>query len=135
MREQSSRSARRDADPRPGRRTARLLPSLAAGLAGLLATLPAAAQPAPATWIGPAVVGVDVENDDGNPVVGAQVTLRFTAVSPPAGPPPVTTGADGRVVVGGLAEGSWYVEVRHPDHMSFTAYLETRAGKAAKSSG
>ncbi|HXT22846.1 MAG TPA: carboxypeptidase-like regulatory domain-containing protein, partial [Thermoanaerobaculia bacterium] len=99
----------------------------AAPLRGQLATTPA--NP----WDGPAAIGVEVKDQSGKAVPGARVTVRFTALQPPAGPPTVVTDAKGQAVAGHLAEGSWYVEVSHPQAMLFTAYVDTKAGKAAKS--
>src|ERR1044072_8178278 len=51
----------------------------------------------------------------------------------PAAPRVAGRKAEGQAIIGHLAEGSWYVEVSHPEAMLFTAYVETRTGKAAKS--
>src|SRR5262245_35294160 len=94
----------------------------------------ALAQSSPAIpWEGPAAIGVEVKDQSGKAVVGAHVTLRYTDTPSPVGPAPLVTDAKGQVVVGHLAEGSWYVEVSHPEAMLFTAYLELKVGKAAKS--
>ena len=88
----------------------------------------ALAQSTANPWDGPAVIGVEVKNQAGKPVAGARVTVRYTDLQPPVGPPPVGTDPKGQAVIGHLAEGSWYVEVSHPEAMLFTAYVETRAG-------
>src|ERR1044072_6474657 len=84
-------------------------------------------------WDGPAAIGVEVKNQSGKTVPGARVPVRLTDLQPPQGPAPVGTDPRGQAIIGHLAEGSWYVEVSHPEAMLFTAYVETRTGKAAKS--
>ena len=108
--------------------------TVSAVLALSLAASAAGQQPPGAdAWRGPAAIGVAVEDDAGKPVAGATVQLRHAALPPSAAPPPLLTDARGRAVAGHLAEGEWLLEVSHPGFMLFTAQLEARAGKAAKS--
>ena len=96
----------------------------AAGPLGAQAELP---------WQGRAAVAMQVTNRSGEPVPGAEVALQYAGVQPPQGPAAVTTDGEGRVALGGLAEGEWRMAVSHPDYMVYTATIELRADKAAKS--
>jgi len=87
-------------------RAFRICGLLAIGLAGVTATA-ALAQP----WRGPVALGVEVEDEAGQPVPGAEVRLEYAEVEPYSGPPPLTTDADGRAEVFGLAEGLWRFQV------------------------
>ena len=84
---------------------------LAVGLAGVVSTA-ALAQP----WRGPVALGIEVKDEDGNPVSGAEVRLEYAEVEPYTGPPPLATGADGRAEVFGLAEGLWRFQVTREGH-------------------
>jgi hypothetical protein len=97
-------------------------------VAALLVAAPLGAQ----SWSGPAALAIEVRDRGGRPVPEATVRLRHTAVE---GSEPflLQTDAQGRLAVGGLAEGEWYVEIAHPDFMAFTAYLQLRAGKNPRS--
>ncbi|HEV8628958.1 MAG TPA: carboxypeptidase-like regulatory domain-containing protein, partial [Thermoanaerobaculia bacterium] len=112
--------------------------SLALSFVALLGAAPmaAAAPPPPGVnlWEGPAAIGVEVKDPNGKPVANAQVILRDTDLQPPAGPAPLVTDAEGHVIAGHVAEGNWSIQVSHPSFMTYTAYLEARAGKAAKRS-
>jgi hypothetical protein len=79
-------------------------------------------------WSGPAAVEVRAQDQKGLPVAGAEVKLQFTDLDPKDGPPPVTTDARGNATVGGLAEGSWIVEVSHEGFMTYMAEINVRAG-------
>ncbi len=78
---------------------------------------------------GDAAFAVRVTDDEGTPISGAQVLAQASEAGAPGGPPPVTTDELGQAVVGGLAEGEWFVEVSHPSYMLFAAYVDLRAGK------
>jgi tetratricopeptide (TPR) repeat protein len=63
-------------------------------------------------WAGRARLQGIVKDDQGKPVQGAKITLRFgtgkvDAAKP--GPPQATTDKNGRWMVGGLADGAWGV--------------------------
>lgn len=88
----------------------------------LLAAPVAEAQP----WSGPAAVEVRVEDQKGLPVAGARVQLQFTFIDPKDGPPPLTTDERGRAAVGGLAEGSWILEVSREGFMTYLAEIGVR---------
>lgn len=89
----------------------------------LLLAVPAAhAQP----WSGPAAVEVRVEDPKGLPVAGALVQLQYTFIDPKDGPPAVTTDERGRATVGGLAAGSWILEVSREGFMTYLAEIGLR---------
>ena len=74
-------------------------------------------------WRGAAALEVQVDDPSGKPAAGAKVTLLFQAVEPKAGPPVVTTDAQGRAVFLGLADGWWAVAVRREGALTFHAEL------------
>jgi hypothetical protein len=88
----------------------------------LLAAPAALAQ----TWNGPAAVEVRVEDPKGLPVAGAEVRLQYTFVDPKDGPPPAVTDERGRATLGGLAEGSWILEVSREGFMTYLAEIGVR---------
>ena len=88
----------------------------------LLAASAAQAQ----LWSGPAAVEVRVEDQKGLPVAGAALTLQYNGVDPKEGPPPVLTDSRGKATVGGLAEGSWHLEVSHDGFMTYLAEITVR---------
>jgi hypothetical protein len=90
----------------------------------LLLAAPAQAQ----LWSGPAAVEVRVQDPKGAPIAGAQVRLQYTALDPKDGPPAVETDARGQVNVGGLAEGTWIVEVSRDGFMTYVAQINVREG-------
>jgi hypothetical protein len=88
----------------------------------LLAAPALQAQP----WSGPAAVEVRVEDQKGLPVAGARVQLQYAFIDPKEGPPAVTTDERGRAAVGGLAEGSWILEVSREGFMTYLAEIGVR---------
>lgn len=71
-------------------------------------------------WRGFAALEVDVEGGR-KAVAGATVSLRHLDLPADVGPAPVTTGADGRAAIGGLAAGRWALEVSKEGFMTFRA--------------
>lgn len=106
-------------------------PTMTAGALAALLALALAGAGLAAGWEGSANVGVEVKDRSGQPLAGAKVALVRESVA--TGPAPLLTDAEGRASFSGLAEGEWRVEVSHPDFMAFTAYVELRTGKEAKS--
>ncbi len=95
----------------------------------LFALLAAAAGAAHAQlWRGPAALEVRAEGQGGKGAAGAEVRLLYLALEPPDGPAPVVLDSRGRVVVGGLAEGTWRLEVAREGYMSYRAEVEVREG-------
>jgi len=88
----------------------------------LLAASTAGAQ----TWLGPAALEVRVEDAKGLPVAGAQLQLQYLAVEPLDGPPAAVTDNRGRANLGGLAEGSWQIEVSRDGFMTYRAEIAVR---------
>ena len=97
-------------------------------IAPLLLLVASAAQAQ--LWGGPAAVEIRVEDQKGPPVAGATLTLRYNDVDPKDGPDPVLTDSHGKATVGGLAEGSWHLEVSHEGFMTYLAEITVarRAG-------
>ena len=89
-------------------------PALAVLVLALLAA-PAAAQP----WKGVAALGIEVKSGKKQPLEGAQVLLRYAEIDPIAGPPALTTGADGKIEVQGLASGRWRVDISKEGYSSY----------------
>jgi hypothetical protein len=77
-------------------------------------------------WSGPAAVEIRVEDQKGLPLAGAQLQLQYKALEPRDGPPPVLTDSRGKAVIGGLAEGSWHLEVSHEGFMTYLAEITVR---------
>lgn len=77
-------------------------------------------------WSGPAGIEVQVEDQKGGPVSGAELKLVFKGVDPKDGPPPLTTDARGRASVSGLAEGPWQLEVTREGFMTYIAEVNVR---------
>ncbi len=88
----------------------------------LLASTAAQAQ----LWSGPAAVEVQVEDQKGAAVAGAELKMQFKGVDPKDGPSPVTTDNRGRVTVTGLAEGPWQLEVSREGFMTYIAEVNVR---------
>jgi tetratricopeptide (TPR) repeat protein len=81
---------------------------LAAAALALCVALPAQAQ----DWAGRARLQGIVKDEQGKPITGARVTLRFGAGKVDAakpGPRQATTDKSGRWMAGGLADGAWGV--------------------------
>jgi len=93
-------------------------------IAPLLLLVASAAQAQ--LWGGPAAVEIRVEDQKGPPVAGATLTLRYNDVDPKDGPDPVLTDSHGKATVGGLAEGSWHLEVSHEGFMTYLAEITVR---------
>lgn len=81
----------------------------------LLITLASAAPLAAQDWKGRGRLQGIVTDMDGNPIKGAQVTLR-SVEEPDAGPAPITTNKHGRWSYLGLVGGKWKVEIEAPDY-------------------
>jgi len=79
-------------------------------------------------WEGPAAVGLRVTDEDGQPIADAQVMARLSDADD-LGPPVAATDAGGRIVLSGLREGEWFIEVSHQGYMLYAAYIDLRAGK------
>ena len=77
-------------------------------------------------WSGPAAVEVRVEDQKGLPVAGAQLVLQYNALDPKDGPEAALTDVRGKAAVGGLAEGSWHLEVSHDGFMTYLAEITVR---------
>jgi len=84
-----------------------------------LGSTPLAGQP----WAGVAALGVEVKAS-GKPVVGAQVDLFFLADPQHAGPQQVTSDERGEARIYGLAEGRWFVRIRHPEYLTYEAEVD-----------
>jgi hypothetical protein len=82
----------------------------------VLAATPLAAQP----WAGAAALGVEVKGG-GSPVAGARVELYYLPDPQRGGPAAVSTDDRGEAEVYGLAEGRWFVRVRHPHYLTYEA--------------
>ncbi len=93
-------------------------------IAPLLLLVASAAQAQ--LWGGPAAVEIRIEDQKGPPVAGATVTLRYNDVDPKGGPDAVLTDSHGKATVGGLAEGSWHLEVSHEGYMTYLAEITVR---------
>jgi hypothetical protein len=95
--------------------------------AWLLASI---AAPAPAqVWAGRGVLEVRVRGEGAGDVAGATVQLRFLDAQPASGPAPAVTDASGRAAVSGLAEGSWLIEVSHPDFLTYVTRVRLTIGQ------
>lgn len=75
-----------------------------------------------------ASLSVEVVNELGQPIESAAVILRPELQQPVEVPPPFFTDIGGRVVIDGLADGEWQVEVRSEGYMIFSAYLKLISG-------
>ena len=74
-------------------------------------------------WTGPVAFEMRVEDGKGKPVAGAVVALQTLGIHVHAGPAPLLTDARGRLAVGGLAPGSWSLEVRKEGFLTFRAEI------------
>lgn len=73
------------------------------------------------------VQGVVRNEDDGEPIAGAKVTLHL-ADNPDDGPEPLTTDEKGRWSYLGLTRGTWTVLIEHPDYVSTEADVRIHEG-------
>lgn len=80
-------------------------------------------------WEGRGEFEIRVRSSERGAVSGAQIELLFLDVQPPTGPPTETTGPRGRAKISGLAEGTWSIRIRHPDHLTYGARLEIEIGR------
>ena len=69
-----------------------------------------------------------VVDERGRPIESAAVILRPELQVPVELPPPFFTDADGRILIEGLREGEWQVEVRSQGFMIFSAYVRLQEG-------
>lgn len=99
--------------------------ALVSGLLILAFTGPTWAQ----SWRGSEAIEVQASDSKGKPIVGARVVLTFQGGGSQSNPPEVATNQKGRAVVAGLAMGSWQVEVKHPDFLSYVAVFDLDRGK------
>jgi len=89
-----------------------------------LPLVPFAAPPIGAQgWTGNAAFEVRVEDRRGKAVEGAIVALSHLEPFAAGGPAPLITDGRGRLQIGGLAPGSWSIEVRKEGFMSFRAEI------------
>ncbi|MCZ6726170.1 MAG: hypothetical protein O7A98_02305, partial [Acidobacteria bacterium] len=84
----------------------------------------AAGSLAAQSWRGAAGLEIRVSSRKKGPVSNAVVELEYRGGPGEVGPPPVATDAKGRALVVGLANGTWQVEVQHPNFMSFVAVVQ-----------
>ena len=75
-----------------------------------------------------ASLSLEVVDDLGQPIESAAVILRPELQTPVEVPPPFFTDLSGRVLIDGLADGEWQVEVRSEGYMIFSAYLKLASG-------
>ena len=87
-------------------------------------------------WQGSTGLEIKVSSRRGGAVSGARVELKYRDGRDGGGPAAVATDSRGTAVVLGLAPGTWQIEVRHPDFMSFVAVarLDTKAKPAITAS-
>jgi hypothetical protein len=126
-----SRTAVPTSSVRP-RSSVRVPPGLVLLLA-LTAATPLAAQ----SWTGELALGIEVENEAGQPVPGARVLVGYAETDAFDGPEAVVTGDDGRTVIYGLAEGLWRVQVERESYSRYLAVvrLERRGKKVEITAG
>ena len=94
-------------------------------LLALAITSPVLAQ----SWYGSETIEIQANDSKGNPIAGARVLLSFQGGESQGSPPDVATNQKGRAVVTDLAPGSWQLEVKHPDYLSYVAVFDLRRGK------
>lgn len=94
---------------------------------GLAWAIGASAQP----WRGTAALDVEVSDRGKRPLAGAEIHLQFIDAEPKAGPAPVATDSTGRVLLPGLAQGNWLLEVRYQGSKPYSAVLQLEVGKRA----
>lgn len=105
------------------------LKSAVVGLSVLLGLGVGTASLAAQSWQGALALGLEVENDQEQPVPGARVTAEFAEVEPYDGPETVTTDEGGQVVLYGLAEGLWRVQVEREGYSRYLAVVRLDANK------
>jgi len=101
-------------------------------LTGLLSGLFSATAGQAQLWKGPAALEIQAKEQKGGSVAGGQVKLVCRSIDPPDGPPPMTLDAKGRVVVSGLAEGKWHIEVSRESYMTYQADIDVRSDRKPK---
>lgn len=105
------------------RRTGR--PRLAIACCLMAASLvPAFAQ----DWAGTSTLGIRARGADG-PLVGAFVSITAKDPGFSGGPPARRTDERGEVNFVGLASGSWTLEIRHADHLTYIGSVRIAPGK------
>lgn len=102
---------------------------VASGLVLLLGLGTGAVDVAAQSWQGSLALGVEVQNDQKQPVPGARVVLEFAEVEPYDGPEPATTDASGQAAFYGLAEGLWRVQVEREGYSRYLAVVRLDAQK------
>jgi hypothetical protein len=81
-------------------------------------------------WRGGEALGLTVEDEHGHPVAGAEVRLHYLLIDSQAGPAPLATDDAGRLVVAGLARGTWRLELTHAGNAD--AAMMVRLGESKK---
>ncbi len=99
------------------RKSNRLAVLLSLGM--LLGAAAAGAQ----AWRGDSGLELRVSSRKGGALAGARVEMTYREERDGSGPAAVTTDAKGRLELGGLAAGTWQIEVSHPDFMSYVAVV------------
>ncbi len=107
-------------------------PILAGVLAGVLLGVLLGAPPTAAQgWRGQGRAAGVVLDDDGAPVAGARVTL-LPQNAPNHGPPPATTGADGKWSELLLAPGVWTITVEAEGYLPARGYVRLAEGRVGE---
>ncbi len=102
--------------------------TLVLALLGAAAALPAGAQ----SWAGDAAFGLRVEDAQGKAVADARVELVYLSEPGGSAPAPLATDGRGRLAVGGLASGSWSLEISKAGFMVYEAEVALAAGEKPK---
>jgi hypothetical protein len=79
-------------------------------------------------WAGTATLGIRARGADG-PLVGAFVSITAKDPGFSGGPPARRTNERGEVNFVGLASGSWTLEIRHADHLTYIGSVRIAPGK------
>lgn len=79
-------------------------------------------------WAGRGELELRVKADGGKAVAGATVTARFLDARPRSGPDPVRTDTSGRARLTGLADGTWLIEIAHPEFLTYVTTARVVAG-------
>jgi outer membrane biosynthesis protein TonB len=87
---------------------------------------PLAAQP----WRGTAALALELGQRERG-AAALEVRLQFLDIEPKVGPEALVPSADGKLEVGGLAEGKWLLEVRAGGKSAYSAVIQVEAGKKA----
>lgn len=103
--------------------------ALLLALLGVSVSMVAVAPALGQSWSGALALGVEVENEAGQPMPGARVEVQYAETDAYDGPDAVTTDDAGRATFYGLAEGLWRIRVERESYSGYMSVIRLDRSK------